>query len=242
VTGKAPIPILVGDNSLMSSQLLAAALKRCRTPRLDVIVPDGFTSADLLSTIHAKQPEVALISNGLRDGAFAGFHVLRALRSSGCRTKPVLLLDSCERELVIDAFRAGARGVFPRSESSKALARCIHCVSRGQVWASSRELDFLLEALAEAKPLRIVNAKGEGLLSPREQQVAALVAEGFANRDIANHLNLSEHTVKNYIFHIFEKLGVSTRVELVLYVFSQQRSPAPSTATKEGITSLHRSL
>jgi DNA-binding NarL/FixJ family response regulator len=228
VAGKAPIPILVGDNSLMASQLLAAALKRCRTPRLDVILPEGFTSSDLLSTIRAKEPEVALISNHLRDGALAGFHVLRALHSSRCRTKPVLLLDSCERELVIDAFRAGARGVFPRSESSKLLARCIHSVSRGQIWASSRELDFLLEALTEAKPLRIINAKGEGLLSPREQQVAALVAEGLGNRDIAQHLNLSEHTVKNYIFHIFEKLGVSTRVELVLYVFSQRKTTVAS--------------
>jgi two-component system nitrate/nitrite response regulator NarL len=231
VTGQAPIPILVGDNSLMSSQLLAAALKRCRTPRLDVIVPGGFTSGEILKSIQATQPQVALISNGLRDGAFAGFHVLRALRSAGSPTRPVLLLDSCERELVVDAFRAGARGVFPRSESSKALARCIHSVSRGQIWANSRELDFLLEALADAKPLRIVNARGEGLLSPREQQVAALVAEGLPNRDIAHQLKLSEHTVKNYVFHIFEKLGVSTRVELVLYVFSQQRpADAPASA------------
>ena len=65
-------------------------------------------------------------------------------------------------------------------------------------------------------------------MSPREQQVAALVAEGLGNRDIAQHLNLSEHTVKNYIFHIFEKLGVSTRVELVLYVFSQRKTTVAS--------------
>jgi DNA-binding NarL/FixJ family response regulator len=65
--------------------------------------------------------------------------------------------------------------------------------------------------------LRVLNARGRPLLTPREEQVVALVAEGLGNRQIARELNLSEHTIKKYLFRIFEKLGISTRVELVLY-------------------------
>ena len=64
-----------------------------------------------------------------------------------------------------------------------------------------------------------LNSNGDRLLTPREEQVVALVAEGLGNRQIATELNLSQHTIKKYLFRIFEKLGISTRVELVLYAF-----------------------
>jgi DNA-binding CsgD family transcriptional regulator len=75
--------------------------------------------------------------------------------------------------------------------------------------------------------MRVVNADGLRLLTRREEDVVRLLAEGLQNRDIAKELKLSEHTVKNYLFHIFDKLGVSSRVELVLYaVSSSKRSQA----------------
>ena len=70
--------------------------------------------------------------------------------------------------------------------------------------------------------MRVVNADGMRLLTKREEDVVRLLTEGMQNRDIAKELKLSEHTVKNYIFRIFDKLGVSTRVEMVLYAFSQR--------------------
>jgi len=121
---------------------------------------------------------------------------------------------------VVEAFRTGARGVFCRSESLMSLARCIQCVSEGQIWANSKELRYLLEALGEALPLRVVNTQGAALLSRREIEVVRCVAEGLSNREIAQRLGLTEHTVKNYLFRIFDKLGVSKRVEVVLYAYS----------------------
>jgi len=102
----------------------------------------------------------------------------------------------------------------------KSLAKCIHCVSQGQIWANSGELRYLLEALGEALPLRAIDARGTVLLSRREQEVVRCVAEGLSNREIAQRLGLTEHTVKNYLFRIFDKLGVSKRVEVVLYAYS----------------------
>jgi DNA-binding NarL/FixJ family response regulator len=113
------------------------------------------------------------------------------------------------------------------------LARCIESVHVGQIWASSQELHYLLDEVRRAKPLGIVDAKGKTLLSVRENQVVRLVAEGFSNREISQQLSLSEHTVKNYLFHIFEKLGVSTRVELVLYAMA--RRDEASAAAQRGV-------
>jgi DNA-binding NarL/FixJ family response regulator len=104
------------------------------------------------------------------------------------------------------------------------LCRCIQRVADGQIWANTEQLNYLLEVLAENPTTRVVNSRGLQILTPREEQVVALVAESFSNRDIARQLNLSEHTVKKYIFKIFEKLGISSRVELALYAVSN--SPA----------------
>jgi DNA-binding NarL/FixJ family response regulator len=131
-----------------------------------------------------------------------------------------MLIDSSENGQVVEAFRAGARGVFCRSESLMSLAKCIQCVSEGQIWANSRELRYLLEALGEALPMRVIDARGAALLSRRELEVVRCVAEGLSNREIAQRLGLTEHTVKNYLFRIFDKLGVSKRVEVVLYAYS----------------------
>ena len=94
----------------------------------------------------------------------------------------------------------------------------------GQVWVNTAQMEFVLEALAGLTPFKVVDAKGRVLLSAREQEVLLCVAEGLTNREIASRLRLSEHTVKNYLFRIFDKLGVSSRVEMVLYAVSQLAS------------------
>jgi DNA-binding NarL/FixJ family response regulator len=102
------------------------------------------------------------------------------------------------------------------------LCRCIQAVHKGQIWASSNHLQLLLGELCKARPARVTNAHGLNLLAEREGQVVNLVADGLSNRDIASQLGLSEHTISNYLFRIYNKLGVSNRVELVLYVLKQR--------------------
>ena len=100
------------------------------------------------------------------------------------------------------------------------LCKCIHCVSRGEVWINCLQLNYVIEALSEVPTLRVVNANGRSLLTPREEQVVALVADGLTNRGVADELGLSEHTIKKYLLRIFDKVGISSRVELVLYAMS----------------------
>ena len=215
------ISVLVADENRMACQLLTSSLQRNNNFR---VVGFATSMSEVLESLKEDEAQVAVISANLQDGPLSGFQLLRELRSSHPRTRTILLLDSSERDLVVDAFRGGARGIFCRSQSFKMLCKCIACVNQGQIWANNGELQFVLEALGQVAPLHIVNAKGKSLLSKREEQVVACVAEGLTNREIARHLNLSEHTVKNYLFRIFDKLGISGRVELVLYALSHRES------------------
>ena len=211
------IRVLAADSTRMNSQLLAAALEREK--RFEVLSPvaDG---QGLIASVLAEKPSVVIISAELEGDPRKGFAVAAELRNLSPETRVVLLLDASEPRAVVEAFRAGARGVFCRSESLKSLAKCICCVQQGQVWANSSELRYLLDALSHSLPPRMMDARGAALLSRREREVVHCVAEGLSNREIAQRLGLTEHTVKNYLFRIFDKLGVSKRVEVVLYAYS----------------------
>ena len=193
------------------------------------VVGRAATVKGLLDLLDRVEPELALVSATLQDRSFNGLAVLPQIRLQYPNVRLVLMVDHADREMVIAAFRAGARGIFSRSESHfDALSKCLSCVHHGQIWANSRQLEYLLEAVSQTHALRLVTADGRSLLSKREQEVVHLVAEGLANHEIAEQLHLSDHTVKNHLFHIFDKLGISSRVELVLYaVSSSKRPPTP---------------
>ncbi len=225
------IRVLAADATRMNSQLLAAALERDK--RFQVLDPVS-DARGIIAAVAKEKPAVVVISAELDDEKGKGFEIARELRSMHADARVVMLLDASERNQVVEAFRAGARGVFCRSESLLSLARCIQCVSDGQIWANSRELRYLLEALGEALPLRVVDTRGAALLSRREVEVVRCVAEGLSNREIAQRLGLTEHTVKNYLFRIFDKLGVSKRVEVVLYAYSLGGMSASTDSTDRG--------
>jgi DNA-binding NarL/FixJ family response regulator len=217
--------LLVADQSLMNCQLLVGALRRCR--RIE-IVSRATSSDQLLAEVQATRPSVALISAHLQEGSLAGFAIVRRLRSLYPGVRAILLLDSAERGWVIDAFRAGAKGIFCREDPLNSLCKCVQSVHMGQTWASSQQIADVLDAFARVAPPTVTDSKGKAALSRRELQVAELVAEGLSNSEISVRLGLSQHTIKNYLFHIFEKLGISSRLELVLHARQLQRAdPSP---------------
>jgi DNA-binding NarL/FixJ family response regulator len=221
-----PVYVLVGDSSRIHSHLLAEALKR--DPRLR-IAGSASSSHEFLEMAARTNPDVVVISANLDDNPAGGMTALREFYETHPQTPSVMLLDSPKRELVLEAFRSGACGIFSKHESPETLCKCVRVVFEGQVWASSQEVKFALGALSSAPMLRAGNAGGLSLLSPREQQVVHCLAEGLTNREIGARLGLSRHTVKNYLLKIFDKLGVSNRVELLFLTLSQ-----PASATLVG--------
>jgi len=215
--------VLVADATLMACGLVSQGLSKHSQFK---VVGRAATVKGLLELLARVEPQVALISATLQDRSLNGLAVLPQIRLEHPDVRLVLMVDHADPELVVAAFRAGAKGIFSRSESHfDALCKCVSCVHRGQIWANSRQLEYLLEAVAQAPSLRLVNADGRNLLSKREEEVVHLVAEGLVNHEIAEQLHLSDHTVKNHLFHIFDKLGISSRVELVLYAVSSSRRP-----------------
>lgn len=210
------IRVLAADSTRMSSQLLADALAQDRQFEVTGIEPKG---SSILEAVAQKKPHVVLVSSALEESSTLGFDLTRQVCAAYPETRVVLLMDTSSRSAVVEAFRCGAQGVFSRTESSKTLAKCITNVHQGHIWASSAELQYVLDAFRESEPTRLVDSRGDAILSKREQDVVRCVAEGMSNREIASRLKLTEHTVKNYLFRIFDKLGVSSRVEVVLYVF-----------------------
>ena len=146
---------------------------------------------------------------------------LRTLHLTHPGIPKIFLLENNNREMTLQAFRAGARGLFTLADSSfRELCECIECVYRGEIFATTQQLNWLLQSICQVPSLRVTSSNGESLLTSREEQVVALVTDGLTNRDVASELGLSEHTVKKYLFRIFEKLGISSRVELVLYALN----------------------
>ena len=210
--------VLIADSSAMHSELLAESIRR---DRRFAVVGSASSSGDIQSLLREHCPDVLLISASMDEQPHGGLHLLAELRSTYPEIKAVVLLESPKRETVVQAFRLGARGVFSKNSPIKVLAKCIDCVQQGQVWATSAELGFVLEALAAAPSVRPLAASALNQLSARELDVVTCLAEGLSNREIAQRLKLSRHTVKNYMFRIFDKLGVSSRVELLFYVLSR---------------------
>jgi two-component system, NarL family, nitrate/nitrite response regulator NarL len=224
-TPRAAIRVIILDGNRMSAELLADALKR---DRFDVVY-EGSKVAE--AVYAAGRADVALVSVTTSEQMNA-CDVVRQFRSVSPPVQVILMIEEPNSEIVIEAFRAGVRGIFPRSTSVRVLKKCILAVHRGQIWAGNEELNYLLGALTEPRHFRLADARGAELLSKREEDVVRCVAEGLKNREIANELGLSENTVKNYLFRIFDKLGISNRVELILYAFGNMaaRLAQPGTA------------
>jgi DNA-binding NarL/FixJ family response regulator len=172
--------------------------------------------------LEENEADVAVIAARLEEDAPAGFGVTRLIRASHSNLNIIMLLDSSKPAMVVEAFRAGATGVFSRDQSSEQLCKCIHAVHQGQVWATNKELRFIIEALGPTPRAEAICLRGPGLLTKREESVVHLVAEGLTNRDISLQLHLSEHTVRNYLFRIFNKVGTSNRLELALYAIDRR--------------------
>jgi DNA-binding NarL/FixJ family response regulator len=215
------ISVIIADADRMSAHLIADGLTRGR--RDISIVAVSNTSADTIRELESCQPNVVLINAHLDDGPLSGYHVLRHVQLICHKTAAIILIPGSDRDLVIDAFRGGARGVFCRVQPIKMLSKCIRIVHEGQVWADNQNLEFLLEFLTQLKPLRFLKPGGGiSRLTPREVEVVHLLAEGLSTREISQKLAVTEHTIRNYLSLIYDKLGVSSRVELALYAVTRE--------------------
>jgi DNA-binding NarL/FixJ family response regulator len=203
------IRILVADSNLIQNQLLTRELQRQANFRVAGCSSEFGACRTALENFV---PDVVLWAESSHFNAKQIFEAIREILELRPNVRFIGMFESWDRESVVNAFRAGVRGLFSRQDGSiKSLCKCILAVHHGQTWATKSQLDFLIEALKQA-------------LTARQRQLVELVAEGLGNREIARQMNVSENTVKKALLRIFDKIGVSNRVELVLCALAFRRS------------------
>jgi len=218
------VPTFLADRNYLNVELLSGALRRCQN--YFELVGHSLTSQDAIRKLDEFEPALALISIELRDSDTAGYRVLRHLREKHPRTAAVALLNESERDLVLEAFRCGARGVVSREQPFRLLAKCLRRVHEGAFWASEDQIGFVINGLSDEKKLPNKPQQTLDQLTSREREVALLVAEGMQNAQIAAKLGISEHTIRNYVMRIYEKLGVTNRVQLTRFCVPSLMEPS----------------
>lgn len=212
---------LVADRSRIHTQLLSEILQR--DSDFEVICWDCVRS-NLIPTALAHDVHVVAISSTLDGSSQEAVSIVQEMHAAKPGAKIVVLLDSQDDTLVLDFLRAGARGIFPQESSLEMLRKCLHSVHKGELWIDSQGVSVVINALAALPNISKTWAKGMETLSRREREVVEWMFQGLSNREISDRMALSQHTIKNYIFHIFEKMGVSSRGELLFLILSQNNT------------------
>ena len=225
------VSVLVADSNQTQSQLLCGALRRQGTFK---VAGCRAELSECLSVLESDRADVLLLADGLTNDRERLYELLRGVHSTYPNLAIVLLLDNYDRELVVNSLRAGARGLFClASMPFKSLCRCITSVHEGQYWTNTEQMRYVIDALSIGHSVHLINSRGHLVLTPREEQTVNLVTEGLNNREIARELSLKENTVKKSLLRIYDKLGVSNRVELVLYALSHREERAQEPAQEQ---------
>jgi DNA-binding NarL/FixJ family response regulator len=176
----------------------------------------------------AKQtgPDVILLDMAMpRQNAIG---VLKELSIDKVPARTLLLTTSLEREQVVRALKLGAYGVIPQDATPQNLFDSIRCIMAGQYWVGRDSVSDLIKALREDGATSDLSRPRQYGLTPREMEIVALVVAGYSNPDMAQRFSISEQTVKHHISHIFDKVGVSNRLELALFAVNHRLTDSAS--------------
>jgi DNA-binding NarL/FixJ family response regulator len=184
------------------------------------IVGEAGDGREVLEKVHELDPDVLLLD--LRMPNLDGLATLQALQQSSKRTRVIVLTASEDKNEFVQAMKLGCSGIVLKQTAPDLIVKSIRKVNAGEIWLDSHTTAAVMRQFStgfEANGTSTVNGKTRerSPLSTREREIVALVAQGYKNKEMAEKMFISEQTVKNHLHNIFDKLGVSDRLELALY-------------------------
>ena len=173
-------------------------------------------------------PEVMLLD--LAMPRRQGLDTLRELSSDARSVRVILLTAAAEKEQIVEALQLGARGVVLKDSATQILLKSIRAVMNGEYWVGRESVSNLVQYLRTlVTPASAFPQRNKYRLTPRELEIIAAVVAGFANKEVAQYFKISEDTVKHHLSNIFDKVGVSSRLELALFAVNQSLPFKPIT-------------
>jgi two-component system, NarL family, nitrate/nitrite response regulator NarL len=192
-------------------------------PRFEVIGEAG-DGQEAVQQVAKLRPDILLLD--LAMPRTNGLQALQDLIDLGFPVRPVLLTAAIEPAESIKALQLGARGVILKESATQLLYKCLLSVMSGEYWVGHERVHDIVQHLRSAEREADAAAPTPAMmLTRRELQIVAAIVEGASNKDIGQQFNLSEQTVKNHLSHIFDKVGVSNRLELALYAVHHKLLP-----------------
>lgn len=189
------------------------------------VVGEASDGAEAVAMARKLKPDLLLLD--LAMPKHPGLEAVRELGSSETPIRILLLTAAVEKEQIVEALQLGARGVVLKESATQLLLNSIRAVMAGHYWVGRETISNLVEYLRGLlAPPPTPKQKKFGL-TPRELEIVSAVVAGYTNKDIAAHYKISEDTVKHHLSNIFDKLGVSTRLELALFAVHQDLPLVP---------------
>ena len=206
------IRILIGDQR----PVFRAGLRKLLAGKREfTIVGEAEDERQLFKAIQELKPAVLLLQAMMSGGVETEFQILRKALRKQKNLRVVALTSSEKEEEGMRSVRRSLAAILPRHTPFSVLAECVRRVAAGEAWPDAPM------TVAPGSPAALFSAGSQSLdtspLSEREKQVVELISQGFKNKEIAERMFISEQTVKNHLHNIFDKLGVSDRLELALY-------------------------
>jgi two-component system nitrate/nitrite response regulator NarL len=182
---------------------------------------------EVVPLVKAVAPDVLLLD--LAMPRMSGLLALREVKGLGTAVRVVLLTAAIERPDIVTALQLGAQAVVLKESASDVLYKCIQAVMNGQYWLGRKPVPTLVAALRTVSTTYPAPAAKHFGLTPRERAIIGVVLDGCSNADIAARFSISEKTVKHHLTNIFDKVGVSNRLELALFALHHKIDTGPTT-------------
>jgi two-component system, NarL family, nitrate/nitrite response regulator NarL len=213
-----PIRIVIADDH----PIFRDGLRRLLESESDMkVVGEACDGREAVKLATEIKPDILLLDLAMPH--HTGLDALRDLNTSGTGAVRIILLTAAvEKKQMVEALQLGARGVVLKDSATQLLLKSIHAVMAGEYWVGRDSVSNLVQYLRNLMQSTNEETKQKKFgLTPRELEIVSAVVAGYANREIAEYFKISEDTVKHHLSNIFDKLGVSTRLELALFAVNQ---------------------